>query len=145
MNDRSNYDNNQPPEIAQLDMDFKKEISIDEDGIPVLSRRAVARLSGVNVSSIYKNLKSLADARSVSPALIAFNGQDFQGDAPLPDTLAFALITHYALENIGIDRKLIAMAKLSAISKSIPRLSIASKIALDLVDFRGRRRSIYNF
>lgn len=96
MNNDPNFEDKNLPESAQPEMDFSKEIKINEVGLPVLSRRGVARLTGVNVTSIYKNLKSIADAQATSPALKPYNGHDFQGDAPLPDTLAFALITHYA-------------------------------------------------
>ncbi|MGF1488148.1 MAG: hypothetical protein ACFBSE_13765 [Prochloraceae cyanobacterium] len=83
-------------DLVQADLDFKKEIEIDDEGLPVLSRRAVARLAGVNERSIRKNLISLAAAQNRSSALKPFIGQDFEGAAPLPDTLAYALIIHFA-------------------------------------------------
>ena len=96
MNSDKNSDNNNVLDPVSSEVDFSKEIKINADGTPVLSRCAVARLTGVNEGSIRKNLASIASSRNTSPALKTFNGQNFTGSAPLPDFLAFALITHYA-------------------------------------------------
>jgi len=96
MNNNEQFDKDYLLDLVKADIDFKKEIKIDDEGLPVLSRRAVGRLTGVSDTAIRKNLFSLAANVNTSPALRPFMGQDFEGANLLPDFLVYSLITHFA-------------------------------------------------
>jgi P63C domain len=85
-----------------LPENIAKEFSVDDNGLGFVSRRGIARLCGVNQTTILKLLKRIkeGDAQSrknpLSKWLKPYSGQDFEGDAPIPDVLVAMVIKHYA-------------------------------------------------
>ena len=76
-----------------------KEFSVNEKtGQVFVSRRGIARLSGVSHVAITKLLKALEDGGNqiLSKTLQPFAGTGFEGDKQIPDLLAAAIIKHYA-------------------------------------------------
>lgn len=82
--------NNLPDNIA-------KEFTINTQGQGFISRRGVARLSGVHHKSIQKLLNSIKGGDQKLPKnLKPFAGQAFESGDQLPDTLASAIIKYYS-------------------------------------------------
>lgn len=87
-------------ELSHIPSEFRNEFKIDGKGRVTASRRAIARLAGVENSSVNRLLSKLAspDALNSSRNLTPFIGQQFDPDAQIPDTLAAAIIAYYAHE-----------------------------------------------
>jgi hypothetical protein len=88
-------------EIIQQDqpLDWQKEFQVDtKTGQVTGSRRGLARLCGVRENTI-RNTVKLVRNKTVSQALQAFTGQDFEG-AQLPDVFMMAVIQHYAFKGM---------------------------------------------
>lgn len=103
--------------IFDAAFEWKKEIVVDVDGKGWLSRRAIARLAGVHHSAIARCLASIAEeggaeneerntetvieygfeGGALPYTLQAFSGQSYNSASKIPDVLATALITHFAL------------------------------------------------
>lgn len=81
-----------------LPANIAKEFSINEKGQGFVSRRGIARLSGVHEKSIRTLLKSIESSaeQKLSKPLKTFAGQAFEGAGQLPDILATSIIQHYA-------------------------------------------------
>lgn len=119
-----------------------KEFTIDEKGRGYVSRRGIARLSGVTEGAIRKLLKLIESAHQnerKSPGTLAgqaikgayqnlpknlqpFAGQAFDG-GNLPDTLATAIIQHYAFSG-----KVVAQDTLMALGAVGLRVVIQSSL-----------------
>ena len=83
----------------ELPESIAKEFSLSEDGqgLGFISQRGLARLCGVNQTSVRKLLLSIrSDAQTLSKSLKMFAGQSFEGDAQIPDILAAVVIKHYS-------------------------------------------------
>lgn len=82
-----------------LPEDIREEFSVEPDGKIYASRRAVARLSGLNTDSAIKNiLNNILHQKNLSKPLQTFAGQSFNAAPKLPDVLVGAIIVHYALK-----------------------------------------------
>ncbi|ACK70834.1 hypothetical protein PCC7424_2413 [Gloeothece citriformis PCC 7424] len=91
--------------IYHLSEDIRSEFTIDEQGRAFASRRAVARLVGVEHPSILKLLKRIASGNlKKSPSLQPFAGQDFS-DGKLPDILVAAIIEYYCFDSRAANRQ----------------------------------------
>ena len=83
--------------IQELPDSISKEFSIDDQGHGFVSRRGIARLSGVDESSVRKLLNLIACAgQNLAKNLKPFAGQAFDGAEPIPDILAAAIIKYYS-------------------------------------------------
>lgn len=89
----------QPNSLALLE-DIRSEFQIDKDGKAFASRKAIARLTGVQTSSIVRLLTRVAQGVALedSKTLEPIAGQDFQGVALIPDTAAACIIAYYAMD-----------------------------------------------
>lgn len=87
-------------ELSHIPSEFRKEFTIDSKGRVTASRRAIARLAGVENSSVSRLLSKLSggDSQKDSRYLASFTGQSFDPDAQIPDLLAAAIISYYAYE-----------------------------------------------
>ncbi|WP_013320665.1 hypothetical protein [Gloeothece verrucosa] len=83
--------------IYHLSEDIRSEFTIDEQGRAFASRRAVARLAGVDVSSVVRLVQKISDGQNVSEIFESFTGQVFEGDA-LSDILVALILEYYAYE-----------------------------------------------
>ena len=84
----------------ELPESIAKEFTVDEHGKGYVSRRGIARLSGVYINSIRALLKKIADSEQQKlPKIIQpFAGQGFEGEQQIPDILASAIIKYYAYQ-----------------------------------------------
>lgn len=85
----------------ELPESIAKEFSLSEDGqgLGFVSRRGLAKLCGVQHTTILKLLKAIeGGAQSTPKNLQAFAGQGLEGGAQIPDILASAIIKHYAYQ-----------------------------------------------
>lgn len=100
-----------------------KEFTIDEKGRGYVSRRGIARLSGVSRQSIQQLLNTIAQGKeNLSKSLESFTGQAFDGGY-IPDTLATAIIQHYAFSG-----KVVAQDTLMALGAVGLRVVIQSSL-----------------
>jgi hypothetical protein len=83
--------------IYHLPEDIRAEFSIDEQGRAFASRRAVARLADVDVSSVVRLVQKISDAQNGTEIFESFAGQSFEGDA-LNDILVALILEYYAYE-----------------------------------------------
>lgn len=80
------------------DFDFSKEIRVSDDGIGYLSRRAIARLAGVDPKAVRYQLDLIEGGENnLSEPLQPYTGQSFEG-GEISDDVAVALIEHFAYE-----------------------------------------------
>lgn len=96
--------------------DLSKEFKTDDDGKGFVTRRGLARMCGINPSSIQKLLKKIencSDALTLSKSLQPLAGQSFDGDALLPDYVTAAIVQHYAV--LGSEKALEHLLLFSAI------------------------------
>jgi hypothetical protein len=85
--------------LAHIPVEYVKEFTIDKKGKVTASRRAVARLAGVDEKSIRNILTKIKGADFLgSRYLQSFAGQPFEGADFIPDLLAAAIINYYAHE-----------------------------------------------
>ena len=84
--------------LSFLPEDVRAEFTINEQGQAFASRRAIARLAGVEDSSIVRLLQKLSTARTAPKRLEKLAGQSFEGAAQIPDTVASQIIGYYALD-----------------------------------------------
>jgi|GEM_PF-5038915 len=78
--------------------DIKSELDVDEQGKVSISRGGLARLCGVELSTIQNLLENLATDNSESIFLNPFAGQAFDAHRKLGDILANAIVLHYAVK-----------------------------------------------
>ncbi|WP_013324641.1 hypothetical protein [Gloeothece verrucosa] len=88
-----------------LPSEYRSEFVINPDGTVTATRRATARLAGVDPTQLYHAsrdtglLKNLVDGKNLSKVLEPFTGRDFRGDGNfLPDVIVAAIIQHYAFK-----------------------------------------------
>lgn len=92
--------------VQDILFDFTKEFSINSDGETFASRRAVARMCGVQHNSINNLLKSAkADKISLHWTLQPIAGQSFEG-GQIPDYAAVCLIQYYAYKGKELPQKI---------------------------------------
>jgi len=85
--------------LTLLPDDIRSEFKIDEQGRAFASRRAIARIADVEVSSIVRLLDNISgDALSLNEIFETIAGQDFEGVALIPDTVVSLIIEYYAYE-----------------------------------------------
>lgn len=84
--------------LALLPEDIRSEFSIDEQGRAFANRRAIARLCGIDESSIRNLLENLSAGKAPSKNLESFAGQSFESAVKIPDTLVSAIVQHYAFK-----------------------------------------------
>lgn len=86
---------------AELPESISKEFSMNEDGHGFVTRRGLARLCGVQLSSIRKILIKVqnSEAKTLPLSLRNFAGTTFESEAQIPDTIAAAIIKHYSKQN----------------------------------------------
>lgn len=84
--------------LTLLPEDIRSEFTIDEQGRAFASRRAIARLAGVDESTVRGLLAALGAGKPPSKILENFTGQGFEGAGKLPDILVSAVIQHYAFK-----------------------------------------------
>lgn len=84
--------------LALLPEDIRSEFSIDEQGRAFASRRAIARLCGIDESSIRNIFQNLNAGKAPSKTLETFAGQDFESAGKIPDILVSAIVQHYAFK-----------------------------------------------
>jgi hypothetical protein len=76
-----------------------KEFSTDNNGKGFVTRRGLARLCGrshVTIQRLLENIEKCSGTCTSSKSLKPFMGQSFEGDTPLPDYVAAAIIQHFA-------------------------------------------------
>lgn len=86
-------------EIANT-IQISNELNVNGNGIISCSRRGLALLSGVALSTLQNLIKTVrkGDRTRLSKSLEPFAQQDFEGDRPLPDVFCAAVIQHYAFK-----------------------------------------------
>lgn len=83
--------------ISLLSDDIRSEFSIDEQGRAFASRRAIARLAGVDEKAIRELLKRIASAeQKLAVMLKPIAGQSFEGAELIPDLAVTLIIQYYA-------------------------------------------------
>lgn len=84
--------------ISELPNNIAKEFSIDDKGNGFVSRRGIARLSGVYLNSVQSLLKKIeeCDQEKLPKTLKRFAGQGFDPDQQIPDMLAWGIIKYYS-------------------------------------------------
>lgn len=81
-----------------LPNELLKEFNVAKDGKTFASRKAVARLCGVNYQAVQRWVGRLEGGKPALPKMLQpFAGQSFKG-GPLPDTLVAAFIKYYAYQ-----------------------------------------------
>lgn len=78
--------------------EIRSEFQINDNGQAFASRRAIARLAGVNLNSVQQLLERIADQQNCPEIFQAFAGQRFQPDQQIPDILAALIFGYYAHE-----------------------------------------------
>lgn len=85
--------------LTLLPDDIRSEFKIDEQGRAFASRRAIARMADVEVSSVVRLLDNISgDAPNIHEIFETIAGQDFEGVALIPDTVVSLIIEYYAYE-----------------------------------------------
>lgn len=86
--------------IFNVGDDIKSEFYVDKDGkVFAKSIRAVARLVGVNESTIRNHLINLAAGKTSIKGLEPFVGIDFTCGVPIPDIVVAAFAEYYAFDS----------------------------------------------
>lgn len=91
--------------LQDLPDNIAKEFSVNDSGHGFVSRRGIARLSGVHESSIRKLLRQIEgagqNAKNRLPRMFnPFLGKAFEGANQIPDVLAALIIKYYARKGI---------------------------------------------
>lgn len=85
--------------LSDLPENIVKEFSIDTNGNGFVSRRGIAKLSGVYLNSIQTLLTKIANDQGTLPLVLQpFSGTRFESDQRIPDTLASAIVKYYAYQ-----------------------------------------------
>jgi hypothetical protein len=87
--------------INSILAEFEKDLSVNEQGIGSMSRRALAKLCGVNQKSIsyLLNNKILKYEENTLPkSLESLAGVDFSGVQNISDTVCVAILEYYAFD-----------------------------------------------
>lgn len=87
--------------ISELPESIAKEFTVNDDGHGFVSRRGVARMSGVSRQAIQQLLKSIEGkgaSGTLPEVLQPFTGQAFEGGKPIPDILVSSIIKYYAYQ-----------------------------------------------
>ncbi len=90
--------------------DWKSEFEISDQGEVTASYRGVARLCGVEHTTISRLIKTLTKeggALNLSEPLQPFAGQTFESGAKIPDLLASAVVAHYAFKGINQAQRIV--------------------------------------
>lgn len=77
--------------------DIRSEFSIDEQGKVFASRRAIARLSGIAISTMQDLLKRIENQQKCPEMFKGFAGQIFESNRQIPYDLALKILTYYYL------------------------------------------------
>jgi hypothetical protein len=83
--------------LAELPESIAKEFTVNTQGQGFVSRRGIARLSGVHHSSVQNLLNLISSGGQKLPKnLKPFAGQAFDSGDQIPDTVASAIIKYYS-------------------------------------------------
>lgn len=78
---------------------YQKDLSVDSDGVGSMSRRALAKMSGVDPRAIRRLLNKIASGDTNLPkSLEPLAGSSFEGGDYLPDILCTAILEYYAFD-----------------------------------------------
>lgn len=82
-----------------LPEDIKSEFLLDVDGKAFASRRAIARLAGVDEKSVRDLISKISSAELPDGSIFEiYVGQSFEGAELIPDTLVSLIVEYYAYE-----------------------------------------------
>lgn len=84
--------------LQHLPEDVRSEFSIDANGQAFATRRAIARLAGVDEKSIRNLLQNLGAEQTPHEIFESFTGQKFGSDALIPYDLACKILAYYYLK-----------------------------------------------
>lgn len=84
--------------LQHLPEDVRSEFSIDANGQAFATRRAIARLAGVDEKSIRNLLQNLGAEQAPHEIFESFTGRKFEGEELIPDTLASLIFEYYGYE-----------------------------------------------
>lgn len=84
--------------IQHIPDDIRAEFSVNADGQAFASRRAIARLAGVDEKSIRNLLQNLGAEQTPHEIFESHTGKLFEGAELIPDTLVSLILEYYAYE-----------------------------------------------